>query len=157
SGGANYSSVFAPRPLIRLAELYLNLAECYAELGNTEKALENINVIRRRAGATELTADMVTRSGKSIVEWARDERSIELFDEMHRYFDVRRWCKGHLLGNGQRMGLNAHVQDPTFEEFNKPVSVNLGHLYTWGDRMYLYPIDAQELYSNPQFVQSPGY
>ena len=55
------------------------------------------------------------------------------------------------------MGLNAHVQNPTFEEFNRPVTVNQGHVYAWGDRMYLYPIDAQELYSNPQFVQSPGY
>lgn len=154
-GGA--SIIYSPRPYIRLAELYLNLAECNAELGNIDAALDNINVIRRRAGVAELTADMVSKSGKSIVEWARDERSIELFDEMHRYFDVRRWCKGHLMGNGQRMGLNAYVMNPTFEEFNTPCSVHLGHLYSWGDRMYLYPIDAQELYSNPQFVQSPGY
>lgn len=148
---------YNPLPLIRLAELYLNLAECCAELDDVNGALENINIIRRRAGVAELTADMVTASGKSLVEWARDERSIELFDEVHRYFDVRRWCKGYLLGFGQRKGLNAHVANPTFEEFNKPVTVNQGHIYSWGDRMYLYPIDADELYSNPQFVQSPGY
>ncbi len=148
---------YSPLPLIRLAELYLNLAECCAELDDTRGALENINIIRRRAGATELTAEMVAQSGKSIVEWARDERSIELFDEMHRYFDVRRWCKGELLGFGTRRGLNAHIANPRFEVFNKPVAVNQGHIYSWGDRMYLYPIDANELYSNPQFVQSPGY
>lgn len=155
NGKENY--FYAPRQYIRLAELYLNLAECNAELGDIDAALENINIIRRRAGATELTAEMVANSGKSIVEWARDERSIELYDEMHRYFDVRRWCQGELLGFGKRMGLNAHVKNPTFEEFNKPTSVNLGHVYSWGDRMYLHPIDAEELYSNPQFVQSPGY
>lgn len=155
NGKENY--FYAPRPFIRLAELYLDLAECYAELGDVDKALENINIIRRRAGATELTAQMVNNSGKSIVEWARDERSVELYDEMHRYFDVRRWCQGELLGFGQRKGLNSHVANPTFAEFNKPGSVNLGHVYSWGDRMYLHPIDAEELYSNPQFVQSPGY
>lgn len=149
--------IFTPLPIIRLAELYLNLAECCAELGDTEGALTNMNIIRRRAGATELTADMVAQSGKSLVEWVRDERSIEFFDEMHRYFDVRRWCKGELLGFGTRMGLNAHIENPTFAQFNKPVAVNQGHVYAWGDRMYLYPIDSHELYSNPQFVQSPGY
>lgn len=148
---------YAPRPMIRLAELYLNLAECYAELGETTKALDNINIIRRRAGATELTADMVTRSGQSLVEWARNERSVELFDEMHRYFDIRRWCQGEVIANGKRTGLNAHVENPTFAEFNKVTPVNSSHVYQWADRMYLYPIDAEELYSNPQFVQSPGY
>lgn len=148
---------FSPVPLIRLAELYLNLAECCAELGDMKGALENVNIIRRRAGATELTVEMVSASGKSIVEWVRDERSIEFFDEMQRYFDVRRWCKGDLLGFGTRRGLNAHIANPTFEQFNRPVVVNQGHIYSWGDRMYLYPIDATELYSNPQFVQSPGY
>ena len=146
-----------PLPLIRLAELYLTLAECCAELDDINGALENVNIIRRRAGAKELTAEMVSSSGKSIVEWVRDERSIEFFDEMQRYFDVRRWCKGDLLGFGTRRGLNAHVQNPSFRKFNTPGVVNQGHVYSWGDRMYLYPIDANELYSNPQFVQSPGY
>lgn len=148
---------YAPRPFIRLAELYLNLAECYAELGDTPNALKNINIIRKRAGAHDLTEAMVAASGKSIVDWARDERSIELYDEMHRYFDVRRWCQGELMGYGKRMGLNAHVANPTFEQFNKPTPINLSHVYSWGNRMYLHPIDAEELYSNPQFVQSPGY
>ncbi len=155
NGKENYFS--APRYYIRLAELYLNLAECNAELGNVDEALKYINIIRDRAGAGKLTKEMVANSGKSIVDWARDERSVELYDEMHRYFDVRRWCQGELLGYGKRMGLNAHVANPTFEEFNKPTPINLSHLYSWGNRMYLHPIDAEELYSNPQFVQSPGY
>ncbi|MDE7408328.1 MAG: RagB/SusD family nutrient uptake outer membrane protein, partial [Muribaculaceae bacterium] len=155
AGKENYYVSTGIVPLIRLAELYLNLAECNAELGNTQQALDNINIIRRRAGATELTAAMVNNSGKSLVEWARDERSIELFDEMHRFFDVRRWCKGDLLGNGTRKGLNTHDANPSFEQFNTVIDAK--YPYVWADRMYLYPIDDKELYSNPQFVQSPGY
>ncbi|MDE7442683.1 MAG: RagB/SusD family nutrient uptake outer membrane protein, partial [Muribaculaceae bacterium] len=71
STAAKENFMYPPRPLIRLAELYLNLAECNAELGNTQAALDNINTIRRRAGAAELTLDKVTRSGKTLVEWAR--------------------------------------------------------------------------------------
>lgn len=155
SGRESY--VYGPRNLIRVAELYLNIAECQAELGNTQEALNNINVIRRRAGAKELTVDMVATSGKSIVDWARDERSIELFDEMHRYFDLRRWAIGEVCGQGKRLGLNSRVNNPTFQQFNTVTSINQGHIYNWGDRMYLYPIDAQELYANPNMVQSPGY
>lgn len=157
TNNATANFIYKPLPLIRLAELYLNLAECCAELGDNEGALDNVNIIRRRAGAKELTMDMVRTSGKSVLEWVRDERAIEFFDEMQRYFDIRRWCKGELIGFGTRKGLNAHVENPTFEVFNRPGTVNQGHVYSWGDRMYLYPIDAQELYSNPQFVQSPGY
>lgn len=153
----NENFFYSPRALIRLAELYLNLAECNAELGNVTAALENINIIRRRAGVKELTADMVTSSGKSIVEWARDERSVELFDELQRYFDIRRWCKGEYIANGMRTGLAAYIGNPTFEQYNTISQPNNAQIYQWDDRMYLYPIADKELYSNPQFVQSPGY
>ncbi len=154
-GQRNYHS--APIPLVRLAELYLNLAEINAELGNETEALNNINIIRRRAGAVELTPAMVAKSGKSLLEWARDERSIELFEEMHRYFDIRRWCQGYLIDQGQRTGLNTQVINPSFEEFNQIKDIRSAHIYHWDDRMYLYPFDSKDIYSNPQMVQSPGY
>ena len=76
---------------------------------------------------------------------------------MHRYFDLRRWAIGEVCGQGKRLGLNSRVNNPTFQQFNTVTSINQGHIYNWGDRMYLYPIDAQELYANPNMVQSPGY
>ena len=30
-------------------------------------------------------------------------------------------------------------------------------VYQWFDRMYLLPLAADEVYSNPQMVQAPGY
>lgn len=149
---------YTPRPLIRLAELYLTLAECHAELGNTKDALDNINVIRRRAGVTELTEAMVNTSKKSLVDWARDERSVELFDELHRYFDVRRWCKGEeCFGKGKRLGFNAEKAGISFKEYNIPTEPEGVEMFKWDDRMYLYPISKSDLYSNPNCVQSPGY
>src|SRR5690606_321563 len=35
---------------LRLAEMYLNRAEAYAKSGQNEKAIEDVNLIRRRAG-----------------------------------------------------------------------------------------------------------
>lgn len=154
-----------PAPLIRLAELYLNLAECCAEIymntgdeAELTMALDNVNLIRTRAGVPALTREDCM-GDVSIREWVRRERTVELFMEGHRYYDLRRWvlCDEY-LGAGVRTGLDAFVSkriDPTIEEFNQEVVVD--GAYTWMNRMYLLPIRNQELYSNPQMVQAPGY
>lgn len=144
-----------PAPFIRLTELYLNLAECEAELGNTESALEALNAVREHAGIKDITEGDL--SEMSLRDWVRNERFVELFAEGHRYYDVRRWMIAPtVLKNGVREGLNAIAKkDPTFEEFNKRVKVD--QPFQWDDRMYILPIPSSEIYSNPQLIQSPGY
>lgn len=144
-----------PAPLIRLTELYLNLAECEAELGHTDPALKALNKVREHAGVKEIsTSDL---SGMTLRDWVRNERFVELFAEGHRYYDVRRWMIAPgVLKSGTREGLNAIAKkDPTFEEFNQRVKVD--QPFQWDDRMYLLPIPSSEIYSNPQLIQSPGY
>ena len=153
-----------PVALFRMAELYLNMAECCAEIymnngdeAELDAALANLNEIRLRAGVPALTKEDC--KDKSIREWVRNERTIELFREGHRYYDLRRWvdCEKH-LAQGVREGLDAFVSkrvNPTFEQFNKRVKVDGD--FVWNNRMYLLPIQSQELYSNPQMVQAPGY
>lgn len=146
------------RPLIRLAELYLNLAECYAALDNTGEALRNLNIIRNRAGFDDLEAGDL--AGVSLNEWIQNERFVELYEEGHRYYDLRRWTLApEKLKAGVRYGLNGFVVNPSFEEFNKPTLVN--QPFRWDNRAYLLPIwstsGGDELYSNPQMVQAPGY
>lgn len=145
------------RSMIRLAEMYLIRAECNAALGNVGEALRDINVLRRRAGAAELTEGMVNAGGMNIMEWVKNERAIEFFAESKRFFDVRRWAEGEkYFGLGKRQGLNALAKmDPTFEEFNQPTK--LPYTYTWGNKLYLYPIEYGDVYANPQLVQNPGY
>ena len=145
------------KPIFRLAELYLNVAECYAELGEVSNALQYLNPIRRRAGVPELTEADVT-SEMSIVDWVRNERFIELWGEGHRYYDVRRWMTApELLKAGAREGLNVEGagMNPTFEELNQRTVIN--QQFQWDNRMYLWPIASSEVYSNPQLIQSPGY
>lgn len=78
-----YSNAF------RLAEAYLNRAEAYAELGNTEKALADINTLRdhrMKTGTPHLTVD-----NDGIVATVRKERRRELAFEGFRWFDLRRY------------------------------------------------------------------
>lgn len=156
---------YYPAPMIRLAELYLNLAECCAELymntgdaAELDEALSNLNIIRRRAGVPELSTADCTED-MTIRDWVRAERRIELFMEGHRYHDLRRWrIAEENLGEGARTGLNSFVgriTNPTFSQFNQRVEVDGD--YCWYDRMYLLPLHQNEVYNNPQMVQAPGY
>lgn len=165
-----------PVVMVRLTELYLNLAECAAELANQDRpgadksyeeiALYNLNQIRKRAGVPELTTNDLGRSVNnpisgtpkrmSLVEWVRQERFIELWDEGQRYYDVRRWVAGSdYFGGGMRMGLTGNTANPSFEEFNTPRVCN--PTFTFGARQYLYPVFINEVYKNPQMVQAPGF
>ena len=149
----------ARRPYIRMAELYLNLAECYAALEQTKDALFYLNEIRRRAGLSGLTEADLT-GNMTLIDWVRNERFVELYEEGFRYYDVRRWMIApDVLKAGVRYGLNGLPENPSFEEFNQPTLIN--QPFKWDNRLYLMPIWSRqgmdELYSNPQLVQAPGY
>lgn len=148
----------ARRPYIRMAELYLNLAECYAELDDIPNALRNLNEVRKRAGIKELEDSDLGEM--SLIDWIRNERFVELYEEGFRYYDVRRWMIApEVLKAGSRYGLNGLAENPSFDEFNKPTLID--QPFRWDNRLYLMPIWSRqgmdELYSNPQMVQAPGY
>lgn len=154
----SYVGYISPaKAVIRLAELYLIRAECEAQLGMTDAAINDINVIRERAGAALLTPSMVGAHGMSIMDWVKTERFCEFWLEGKRFFDVRRWVEGNkYFGLAKRQGLNALAKEnPTAEEFNQP-SI-LPYTYTWGNKLYLYPIEYTDVYADPQLVQNPGY
>lgn len=146
-----------PRPLIRLAELYLNLAECEAALGQNDKAIAHLNIIRERAGVPDLTTSDINNP-LSMTDWVRNERFIELWGEGHRYYDIRRWMIApETMAEGKRTGLNAlEKENPSFEDYNKVVLIN--QPYVWTSRMYLRPVFKNEVYKNGHnMVQAPGY
>lgn len=213
SNGQWTSGKNSPDVLIRLAEVYLNLAECFAEmhqrgiavpaeynlfpnitystadsevdnadlgkvnvselmneyeLGSTSKdaALALVNKIRERAYVSPLTESMlgVTDEARNaqrakvwtLVEWVRNERFVELWDEGVRYFDVRRWVAGdEYFAYGMREGLNGLKVKPSPEEWRTPMMIN--SQYTFHKRQYLWPLYQSEVYNNPQMVQAPGY
>lgn len=76
--------------VFRLAELYLNRAEAYAHLGKPQDALDDLNVLRRRANL----GDRTQQNTPDVFAAIQQERRIELFAEWgNRWFDLRRTGK----------------------------------------------------------------
>lgn len=76
--------------VMRLGEIYLNLAEAAAEANHLDEAYDAVNIIRRRVGMPNLPSGL---SKDQLLLRIRNERRVELAFEAHRYFDVRRWHK----------------------------------------------------------------
>lgn len=73
----------------RLAEMYLNRAEAYAKSGNEMMALQDINIIRERAGIpTYNISDLPDNT--SVLDVVLEERRLEMAFEGWRKFDVFR-------------------------------------------------------------------
>lgn len=148
-------------PLIRMAELYLNLAECQAMMSADGKsdayateALKNLNAVHQRAGLKEITKEDL--NDLPLMDWIKNERYVEFYAEGQRYFDVRRWVEGGTyLAAGKREGLRAEEKGLEYDEFRQRIKVN--QPYSWSNRQYLVPIYHIEVNSNPQLVQAPGY
>ena len=81
---------------IRLSEVYLIIAECYARQGNIELALKYLNDLRKTRIATSQYKDVlptdVNNDKTEMLTYIRNERSRELFTSCNCFFDMRRFC-----------------------------------------------------------------
>ena len=83
-------------PWFRLAEIYLNYAECAYMTGNEDLCRQYINKVRSRA---DVQMPDVTESGEALWDRLVNERRVELAFETFRYFDVRRWKTAQFYEN----------------------------------------------------------
>jgi hypothetical protein len=65
-------------------------------LGRAGDAKDYVNELRERAGYPENSLESID------METLMNERRIELAFEDHRYFDMKRWRKAHIVWNGDR-------------------------------------------------------
>ena len=72
----------------RLAEMYLNLAECACEAGHLTEALDAVNMVRERVNMPDIEEGI---SQDMLRLRIRNERRVELAYENFRFYDVRRW------------------------------------------------------------------
>lgn len=123
-------------PLFRLADAYLMYAECIvrgATGGTTVDAVNYVNAIRTRAGATSITASDLT------LDFILDERGRELTLEGHRRTDLIRF--GKFGGSSHVWPWKGGVKDGT----PIPSTYNL------------FPIPISAIGANPNLTQNPGY
>ena len=94
------------RIVFRYADVLLMRAEAYAQVGNTDQAINLVNVLRSRAaGSTQMIANYQSNYGVKIyianykgsyskddaVKIVKMERRLELAMEAERFFDLVRW------------------------------------------------------------------
>ncbi|MEO0470741.1 MAG: RagB/SusD family nutrient uptake outer membrane protein [Bacteroidota bacterium] len=119
---------FVNAVVIRYAEVLLLLAEALHNQGNDADAVGFINEVRRRADpGGTILADR--EASGDVRQFIIDERQVELCFELHRRIDVVRW------------GLGSDV---------------FGSKFITG-RHELFPIPQQELDTNTEMTQNPGY
>lgn len=137
-----------PWIFFRLAEIYLNYAECQMELGNKAEALKYINLVRQRVGLPAAT-------GKDLRAEYEYERRVELMFEGQRFFDLRRWKKMPETYSGDNL--------PTAMKIYKMKDGTM--LYThdktvlqqrsFRDAMYWMPVPRYELNKCPNLDGAP--
>lgn len=115
---------------IRLAETYLLRAEAYLGKGDKPKAAEDINVIRRRSKAPDVSSEDVD------IDYILDERLRELYTEEWRMLTLTRL--GKLVERSRK-----------YNPFGN----------TWEEHNNLWPIPYSEIEKNieDELEQNPGY
>lgn len=116
--------------VIRLAELHLIRAEARARINLNELALDDINLIRKRAG---LTVPLTGLTSIQVVAEVEKQRRLELFCEWgHRWLDLKR--------TGRAAAVLSTLKGAT-----------------WKDTDVLYPIPDVEISRNTNLTQNLGY
>jgi hypothetical protein len=118
--------------VLRLAEQYLIRSEARAMKNNFAGAIEDLDVLRVRAGLPMLSANNEDLSKEELLNTILEERRKELFTEWgHRWLDLKRTNKA--------------------ENFLSILSEE------WNNTDIFYPVPAQERMKNPNLTQNPGY
>ncbi|MCT3942488.1 RagB/SusD family nutrient uptake outer membrane protein [Elizabethkingia anophelis] len=121
--------------VLRLADVYLLKAECYAESSDFVNANIYLNKIKTRAGIN--TANLTTK--QALLDEIDKERRKELIGEGHRWFDLLRTGKAVSV-------MTAHFAvTPGFNTASiKPYNL-------------LMPIPQSQINTDPAIKQNPGY
>lgn len=178
SDDKNWNNYMLAYPHIRLPEMYLTYAEAVNEIsgpggtlqGSSLTALEAVNIVRRRVKlpvAENLTRpyelevygdvslpdvnSIYTSSKEVFRERIRNERSIEMAFEAHRWHDIRRWYIAHKPEFKYAYGLAFSKGQTSFRPFilRERIFQNPKH--------YLLPFKPDDVYLYKEFVQNPGW
>lgn len=76
---------------IRLSEVYLMIAECYARKENPAKAMEYLNTLREKRMMRKFYTELQTNDAAQAFKWVREERKRELMLTCNGFFDMRRF------------------------------------------------------------------
>ncbi len=152
-------------PMMRYAEVLLNIAEAYARNGNIGEGLKYLNMVRDRALANKATQSYTAASfadNKALLKAILAERRIELAMEGRRWPDISRLQQcPHFPMNG--IPAKVANADPVAAglytlgtEYSGPYGVVA---LPYDNFKFVWPIPLAELNANPTLAaqQNPGY
>lgn len=136
-------------PVMRMAELYLILAEALAEQGD-DNALQWVNKVRSR---TSVSLPDKTSADGDLVEIVRHERRVELAMEGLRIYDLIRWgIIDEVFGDGTQV--KRHFYSDFMVSSSSKYDAPIGNL----SLDPLFPIPQSELDYNTQInTNNPGW
>lgn len=157
----NWPTVRLNFPIIRFAEMLLFRAEAYLMTDKADKAILDLNRIRKRAGLKELTG---TATMTDLYHERRCELAFEFTDHL---FDLKRW---HRSTNAEIKALaatelNARPRVRSYENRQNPASKFEITLYSdykdkaaYQDYMMVFPYSPDQVVkSNGKLTQNPQY
>lgn len=153
-----------PSPMLRYAEVLLNMAEAYARKGDVTNGLAYLNMVRNRSLATPATQAYTAASFKDNVELLGAilvERRIEFAMEGRRWPDIHRLQQcPHFPINGIPAKLANGMPSGTLFALGTPYTGTLGTVaIPYSDYRFLWPIPQDEINANPTLAaqQNPGW
>lgn len=144
-------------PILRYAEVLLNVAEAESRLGNNDRALSLLNAVRGRS--TDQTYSGL--SGDALTQAIVNERRVEFLAEGLRWKDIHRLAKEGKFGPA---GIPAKVASSS--NHTAQYSAGTGAAVAtsipfipYDDFRFIWPIPVSEVASNPVLAaqQNPGY
>jgi hypothetical protein len=153
-----------PSPMIRYAEVILNMAEAYARKTDLTNGLAYLNMVRNRALATPATQAYTASTfanNVALLGAILDERRIEFVMEGRRWPDITRLqqCPYFPISGIPAKLANATPAGALFT-LGTPYTGTLGTpAVPYSDFRFLWPIPQDEINANPTLAkqQNPGW
>ncbi|GGI23722.1 hypothetical protein GCM10008119_09080 [Pedobacter mendelii] len=158
STSSSYSAQSHNFVYFRYAEILLNYAEALNEVGRTEDAVQQLILIRKRAGIQAGSgsrygiATGVNQAGLRTLMQQVDRR-IELSFEEHRFWDLRRWKIAPTELNKTLRGIQITKNaNGTYTYQTVPVTT-----ITFQEKLYHMPIPYNETVTDANLKQNSGW
>jgi starch-binding outer membrane protein, SusD/RagB family len=136
---------------MRYAEILLIHAEALTKLNRIPEAKISLDKVRNRVQLP----GVVAATPEAMMTAIEHERKVELAFEGHRYWDLRRWRKAHLVLNNVRF--HGHKVTANGGSFNyTEVDCDKENRY-FPTSFYYMPITQDEIIKNPAMKQIQGW
>ncbi|WON92688.1 RagB/SusD family nutrient uptake outer membrane protein [Sphingobacterium sp. UGAL515B_05] len=136
---------------MRYAEVLLIMAEAKAQLGDFATATTYINQLRQKRGLNALSL----ANNNQAMAAVEHERKVELAFEGHRFWDLRRWRKAHLLLDNVKF--TGHKISPNATGLTYEVVSADATNRSFSTKLYYLPIPENEVQLNGALTQIKGW